>query len=280
MGLEEKGWRGSHWELTAPESYVLMYGPKAGGSRPFKLALMELVVGKCLTLTDAEDSALFGLWRTNVALLAPGAWHRSLDSRSLSSLLDLLGEMLPRTTRDGNVGIPVAKFARKARRKYGWLSGYAEREVMPGLASRGFYERREQLGLWKITRTGKAARTELERNLATYGKERLSLWVDDDPAQALAFLGFAGSSSLLMEELHPDLRRLRERRYTEAGAYLGAEGGAEGNEPEAGWGDSLNDLDLGALDLGALDGLDGTLSAIDAAVGSGEGGDGGGGGGS
>ncbi len=102
------------------------------------------------------------------------------------------------------------------------------------------------------------------------------MWVDDAPAQALAFLGFAGSSSLLMEGLHPDLRRLREQRHTEAGAYLGA----EGNDPEAGWGDTLNDLDLGALDLSVLDGLDGALSAIDAAVGSGGGGDGGGGRGS
>lgn len=278
MRLEEKGWRESHWELTAPESYVLVYGPKAGGSRPFKLALMELVAGKCLTLTDAEDSVLFGLWKRNVALLAPGAESRSPGSRSLSALLDLLGEMTPRTTRDGNIGVPVAGFARKARRKYGWLGGYAETEVMPGLVSRGFYERQEQLGLWKITRAGKAARTALERNLATLGRERLSLWVDDDPAQALAFLGFAGSSSLLTKELHPDLRRLRERRQGEGGgAYLGVEGGIEGNDPEAGWGDMLGDLDLGALDLDALDGLDGAFSAIDAATGSGGGGDGGGG---
>ena len=43
MGPEEKGWRGSRWELTAPETYVLVYGPKAGGGRPFKLALMVAV---------------------------------------------------------------------------------------------------------------------------------------------------------------------------------------------------------------------------------------------
>ena len=43
MGPEEKGWRGSRWELAAPESYVLVYGPKAGASRPFKLALMVAV---------------------------------------------------------------------------------------------------------------------------------------------------------------------------------------------------------------------------------------------
>lgn len=254
-----------------------MYGPKAGGNRPFKLALMELVVGKCLALMNAEDKALFGLWKRSITLLAPGARRQQIGNRSLSALLDLLGEMSPQTTSDGNVGVPVAKFARAARRKYGWLGGYAATEVMPGLVSRGFYERQEQPGFWKITRAGKAARTELERNLAKHGKERLSLWVDDEPAQALAFLGFAGSSSLLMEELRPDLRRLREQRPTEAGTYLGAEGGAASADPETEWGDTFGDLDLGALDL---DWLDGALSAIDAAAGSGGGGDGGGGGGS
>ena len=34
MGPGEKGWRGSRWELTAPESYVLVYGPKAGATGP------------------------------------------------------------------------------------------------------------------------------------------------------------------------------------------------------------------------------------------------------
>ncbi len=125
---------------------MLVYGPKSGGSRPFKLAVMELIVGKCLTLTDAEDSVLFGLWKRNVALLTPGAKRQSLGSRSLSALLDLLGEISTRTTRDGNTGVPVAKFTQEARRKYGWLGGYAETEVMPGLVSRGLYERQEQLG--------------------------------------------------------------------------------------------------------------------------------------
>ena len=66
-------------------------------------------------------------------------------------MLDLLDEIPPRTTRDANTGVPVAEFIRKARRKYGWLGGYAETEAMPGLVSRGFYESQEQLGFWKTT---------------------------------------------------------------------------------------------------------------------------------
>lgn len=78
MRLEEKRQRGSRWKLTAPESYVLVYEPKAGKSRPFELALMELVTGKCPILMNAEDSSLFGSWNRKVTLLAPGARHRSL----------------------------------------------------------------------------------------------------------------------------------------------------------------------------------------------------------
>lgn len=211
MRPDEKGWQESRWVLTAPESYVLVYGPKSGGSRPFKLALMELVAGKCLTVTGTEDSILFGLRKRSVALLSPGARPRFPGSRSLSALMDLLDEIPPRTTRDVNTGVPVVEVTRKAQRKYGWLGGYTETEVMPGLVSRGLYEGQEQRGFWKITRAGESARSELERNLAAHGRERLSLWVDDDPAQALAFLAVAGSSPLLIEELYPDLRRLRER---------------------------------------------------------------------
>jgi hypothetical protein len=45
---------------------------------PFKLALMELVVGNCLSVTDAEDSILFGLRKRSFALLTPGARHDRL----------------------------------------------------------------------------------------------------------------------------------------------------------------------------------------------------------
>jgi hypothetical protein len=176
------------------------------------------------------------------------------------------------------LGSAIAKFARKARRKYGWLGGYAETEVMPGLVNRGFYERGEHPGFWKITRAGEVARSELERNLATHGRERLSLWVDDDPAQALAFLGVVGSSPVLIEELRTDLGCLHEQPQISSDAYLDVEGGAAGDDTEVVWRDALPDLDMGALDLGVLDGLDGVLSAMDAAVGSGGGRDGGGGG--
>ena len=117
------------------------------------------------------------------------------------------------------------------------------------------------------------------------GEERFGQWVDGDPAQALAFLGVAGSSVLLMSPLHPDIRRLHERHRAE-----GADAASVGVYPIIG--DVSNNYDLGdepgnllsGCDFGAFDldlsvfyALDSVFSAIDSGVDSG-GGDGGWGG--
>ncbi|MBA4115553.1 MAG: hypothetical protein H0X71_03775 [Rubrobacter sp.] len=169
---------------------------------------------------------------------------------------------------------------------------------MPALANRGLYQRRERrvLGLfkvsrWHITRTGEAARADLEGG-RSLGREQFHRWVDSEPTRALAFLGLAGSSVLLMEDLHPDIRRLRDQEYAgeEAAAYGGVTGihGGLPETSEEGSGDAAGDpaLDLGALgfDLGAFDGLAAAFSSIGLGVGdaggfSGDGSGGGGGGG-
>lgn len=278
MEFGKNAWSRSRPELTAPESYVLIYGPRSGGSRPLKLALMELIAGRRLALLDARDRSPLGLWKRSVALLAPGRDLRPPESRSLTALLDLLDEIPSRTTLDGKSGVPVAEFVREARRKYGWPGGYAESEVAPSLSSRGLYQRASRLRAssgWKLTRVGEAAQADLERSLELRGK-RLSLWVDEDPSQALAYLGIAGSSMMLVKELHHDLRRLHEQQVIHGG--FGVEGGGSATPP----GDLFKDIDLGALgfDLGALEGLDNAFSAIGSAIsgGGGSGCDGGGGG--
>lgn len=280
MEFGKNAWSRSRPELTAPESYVLIYGPTAGGSRPLKLALMELIAGRRLALLDARDRGPLGLWKRSVALLAPGRDLRPPESRSLTALLDLLAKIPPKTTLDGKSGVPVTEFVREALRKYGWPGGYAESEVAPSLSSRGLYQHasagfRATSG-WKLTRAGEAAQADLERGLELRGK-RLSLWVDEDPSQALAYLGIAGSSMMLMKELHPDLRRLHEQQVINGG--FGVEGGGSEAPPE----DLFKDIDLGALgfDLGALEGLDNAFSTIGSTISGGGGGgcDGGGGGG-
>ena len=75
----------------------------------------------------------------------------------------------------------------------------------------------------ETTRAGEATRAELAGS-RFLGKEQFHRWVDSDPAQALAFLGLAGSSVPLMKELHPDIRRLREREHA-TGATAAISGG-------------------------------------------------------
>ncbi len=104
-----------------------------------------------------------------------------------------------------------------------------------------------------------------------------------------------------MKELHPDIRRLREREHVSGGAFFGGEvGGLHGDDlkteedgPEDAPGELSVDLDLTTLDapafdlaafdfdLRVFDGLEVVFSSIDSGVdsGGGGGGDGGGGGG-
>jgi hypothetical protein len=280
----------NRWRLTAPESYVLLYGPKSGGSA-LKLALLELVARECLELVEAEERGAFGRTK-RVAILRHGSGKRDPGGPPLDALVELLGSVQTEASEDGSGGVPVAELARAARKRYGRLAGYAEAEVLASLMRRGLYERWEQrfLGIfrytrWEPTRAGVEARAELERNMSL-GEERFGQWVDGDPAQALAFLGVAGSSVLLMSPLHPDIRRLHELHRAE-GADAASVGvypiiGNVSNNYDLGDepGNLLGGFDFGAfdLDLSVFDALDSVFSAIDSGVDS-SGGDGGWGGG-
>lgn len=291
MEKEESFLPRNRWRLTAPESYVLLYGPKSGGGA-LKLALLELVARECLELVEVEERGAFGRTRT-VAILRHGSGKRDPGGPPLDAVVELLGSVRNGASEGSSAGMPVVELARATRKQYGRFGGYAEAEVLPALMRRGLYERRERrfLGIfrytrWEPTRAGVEARAELERNISL-GEERFGEWVDVDPAQALAFLGAAGSSVLLMSPLHPDIRRLHERRRAEgadaasAGVYPIVGDVSAPDNPEGEPGNLLGYFDPGAfdLDLGVFDALDGAFSAIDSGVDSGDGGWGGDGGG-
>ena len=139
-----------------------------------------------------------------------------------------------------------------------------------------------------------------------YGNRQLQHLVHDDPQRALAFLGLAGASLLLMSDALPHVRHLRveleaarragaDYSTTSTGAADSTAAGSfdtpAGLSPAAssnlaldglsgldtlGGLDSLDALDtLAGLDLSTLDGLDTAMSAVDSGVDSGAGGDGG-----
>ncbi len=161
--------------------------------------------------------------------------------------------------------------------------------LLPELQIHGLYDQqtRKSLGIftrtsWERTAAGEQARADLVRRTGQ-GERGFRDWVDTDPARALAFVGVAGSSLLLMDALHADIRRLREQPAANSGASV-----TSGGESSADHDGTVNDVtldgteglnadafDLVDLDLWAFVSLDSAFAAMDAGVDSG--GDGGGG---
>ena len=297
MEYGDNGGFRNRWELTAPESYALLYGPK-DARQIFKLALLELVARGYLELAETDKPGRSRRPRKTV-VLRHGANHGRPESQSLASVLTLFTGAVARSVVSSPSEMPVPELARSALTKYGSFEDYVETQVMPGLKHRNLFERRTRwrLGIfqttrWKPTRAGEAAKAELAGSVAL-GEERFADWVDQEPSQALRFLGLAGSSVLLMPPLHPDIQRLREnpeyRRRDDwyAAGYVPIAGSeAIEGDPDTGATEESGDpgaLDLDALslDLGSLGGLGDASSAIDSGVDSGGGGfwDGGGSGG-
>ena len=287
MELAEGGWPRNRWKLSAPESHALLYGPGRHTKQPFKLAVLELITRRALALV--EERGAFGKRKAAVLTAGPEG-GRAPERRPLAAVLGLHREATLQSYPDG---VPVAELARAAVKRYGSLRKFTQAEVMAALADRGLYRREEYRVLWifpstrwALTPTGEAARAELE-GTAKLGERSFGEWVDREPARALAFLGVAGSSVLLMDALHPALQRLREEQAAAGyagGAYIGSPGGDTDETlgdptPDPGFFD-LGSFDPGALDFGALGDLGGALDSIDAGVdaGGGGGGDWGGGG--
>ena len=204
-------WKVDRWGPTAPESCVLLDGPKASGAEVFRLAVLESIARRNLSvagdvdLPDADPP---------VGVLLAGDRMRPTGERPLDAIQEIFEQIHDRPSRGS--GVHVKKLAKATRRRYGSFDGYVKAEVLPALERRGFYERRKSKLLWllpvtrwELTRSGEAARTQLESN-RRLGEQHFGEWLRRDPQQAYGFLGLAGSSLLLMEALHPELRDLQD----------------------------------------------------------------------
>lgn len=291
------GWPRSRWELSAAETYALLYGPKTSKpSQPFKLAVLELVSRRVLALIEIEKSGFLGTRK--IAVLSRG--EGGTDNRVLLAVRDLFFSCGKTVFPDGVVGVEVKSLAEQAGKRYGQEKGFAEAVVMKSLEEQGFYtrERRSFLGLipyhrWTLTRAGEAAKAQLTVTMRL-GESQFGRWVDREPNRALQYLGLVGPAILLMEPLHPELKRLRE--VQDRIDTSGDSGGSSTSwDDDSSWDDTqdsggfdLGDFDFGGFDLDdldfdfdVLDGLDDVFDAIDSGVdaGGGDGGDGGGDGG-
>lgn len=284
MIVPDDGFPRTRWELPGAESFVLLEGPSTDGKRAMKLALLELVARRRLAVVNVEESKRFG--RTKHTAVLRSTEGTGQLAGSLASVMDHYDRNPKHSYRDGTVGIPVADLAQAIAQDEG-PSGWVKRVLLPELQIHGLYEQqtRRALGIltrtsWERTTAGELARADLVRRTGQ-GERGFRDWVDTEPALALAFVDVAGSSLLLMDAFHPDIRRLREQTATNSGASL-----ASGGESSADRDETVNDITLDGtegldadefdLDIGAFDSLDSAFAAIDAGVDSG--GDGGGGG--
>lgn len=268
---------GRCWELTAPETQVLLWGAETGDAWALKAALLELIVRRALWLAPVEYRRL-RVFPTHTYVLGRGPGHVPPDVRPLQAVIEVQPKAL-RTYANGTVGVPVDRLAQEVFTRhlrpvrarigvFGWSrswdwsgGGYVQRDVLPALEARGFYAR-EETGYsrlwgnarWVITPAGVTALEDL-RALMAIGRSSFGEWVDRDPARATTYVERAGASLLLLGGLTPALRRL---------AQWSADAG-KGNAP-GGNGQDHRRLGLGALSLAALAGAfgPGPLDSLDA----------------
>ena len=98
-------WPQTRWELSAPESYVLMHGPNADGAEAFKMAVLELVMRGALQIVQAEQRGRFGR-RSQVTVLAPGTGPSTVDAPELRTVLDLYRSIEPAAFENGGWKMP------------------------------------------------------------------------------------------------------------------------------------------------------------------------------
>lgn len=239
---------GDRWGVSAPESYVLLHGPK-GGREPegeaFRLALVELAARGWISREDrengAEDDSPEPL---NESLLVRGDTDFAPRGRPLVSALAVFEGALSEAG-DPEQGVPAEYVSTAARERYGDLSGYVEEDVLPSLRERGYYEYADApiLGIiprkrWRETEAGKRVREDLERT--TEKAREFPEMARRDPEGARSFLGGAGPALFLTPFIFPDIAGL-------SGA--GFSGGEEG-----------------ALDPSSFEGLSGISESLDSAM--------------
>jgi hypothetical protein len=259
------------WPLTAPESYVLRYGlgNHAHALAGFKLALIELVARRALTLRGAWIRRRWAPGRSPTFLLCDGPENTAAEERSLRPVVALHANLVERRPSLGVPfedaeaelrGVSLTKFVSVAARRHGGYRGYLERDVASSLRQRALLSAvngrtaagdraREQLDAWlDVTRSG------------LFGWSHDQTWLR-------AYLGGAGAAVFLAAFATPGLPVLK---------HIGS---AVATCATPDWTYSPAEWDANGIDFAGLaDSLAGAFSAIDAGfidAGGGGGGDGG-----
>jgi hypothetical protein len=255
------------WPLSAPESYVLLHGPRAKSIETFKRGLLELVARDVLTIEMRERRGLFRFFTRRTSFLLRGP--KMLWVHSAAPPLRSIWEIYSRTSISVSPGDPrgvaVRDLRRSARVLGTRLRDFTSWSVLPALVERGLYERDDyaaprpsRSSRYTETTAGRAARIRL-KSLLDRADLDFSRAARRDPGKALAIAGGLGSAILLMDPLLSEIAWLGQRIRDGIGSKVMA----------ARFELNTSSLDFDVFDLGWLDKLDGVFDAV-GEMGSGE----------
>ena len=214
----------SRWELSAPESYVLLHGPRADSVEAFKKGLLELAARGVLAITTYDLSRFFWFPRRETAIRSgPNDFTTVNVGPPLRRIHDVYRHAEAHA-RWG--GAHIQDLGRSARMIEMPLMAYSRQVVIPSLVERGLLQPGEHrvLGLFPRatyveTPSGLVARAELER-LMRMAERDLADAVTKGPKQALALVGTLGAAVFLMDPLFPELARLGQMLSEDIGEGL------------------------------------------------------------
>jgi hypothetical protein len=245
------------WPLSAPESYVLLHGPRAKSIEAFKRGLLELVARDVLTVETRERPRCFHLLAEQASFLhtGPNMSRGELAAQPLQAIWDIYRRTSLCISWGDPRGVLVRDLRRSARALGTPIRHFTYWSVLPALVERGLYERDDyaaprpsRSSKYTETTAGRAARVKLESLMSSAVRDFYPA-TRRDPAAALALAGGLGSAIFLMDPLLSEIASVGQRIRDGITIHLGLN-------------TSSLDLDFDVLDLGALDKLGGVFDAL------------------
>ncbi len=208
----------STWNLSAPESLVLLWGPQTGDTWTLSLAFLELAVRHNLRLQTVRRREFLFLKRECLFLVGQVPWDEP-HPEPIAAVL--AAYPFYKEFANGGLGFPVREAShllfgpdalRKAKHPLQARPGnvFVRKHVMPGLQQRGLYTSGDPLLTPALTPEGKDRLLQLQSLIDT-GRRLATGAAGIGPSRALEYVNAAGSALLLVRRLPTALRQLLNR---------------------------------------------------------------------